>query len=319
LEGAGGEQDIAVLEAFIQQFYNEAAYVPSEILMPLAIAQTQIIENWLRGKRGASVKLRVPRRGQSKELLKMAAENATETLSALRAQWEADQNRQTQALAEIQEALDLPTPPARIEGYDISTLHGTATYASMVVFVHGVPRKSEYRRFRIRTVVGRADDYASMREALRRRFRRAIAPAEPELQFTRKDTSFSVMPDLILIDGGKGQLNAATEVLCEYGLDHVPVFGLAKREEQIFVPGQEQPVDLARDTQGLYLIQRVRDEAHRFAITAHRRARKKLGLASTLVRELKGEERVREIARMLGGDPDSSTSRQHARELLGEL
>jgi excinuclease ABC subunit C len=207
-----------------------------------------------------------------------------ETLSALRTQWEADQNRQTQALAELQEALDLPDPPARIEGYDISTFHGTATYGSMVVFVHGVPRKSEYRRFRVKTVVGHADDYASLHEVLQRRFRRAVADdGEREETIGKKvDPSFAVMPDVILIDGGKGQLNAALEVLSEYGLDHLPIFGLAKRQEEIFVPGQEEPICLPRNSQGLFLVQRVRDEAHRFAVTTHRRARNKLGLTSTL-------------------------------------
>jgi len=282
LEGASGEEDEAVLEAFVQQFYDEAAYVPPEILMPQAVEQARIIENWLRRKRGSSVRLRVPRRGQSKELVKMAAENAAETLSALRAQWEADQNRQTQALKELQEALKLPDPPARIEGYDISTLYGTSTYGSMVVFVHGVPRKSAYRRFRIKTVVGHSDDYASMQEVLRRRFRRVVAERENESEGRKKDPSFAMMPDLVLIDGGKGQLNAALDVLSEYGLDHLPIFGLAKRQEEIFVPGQTNPICLSRDSQGLFLVQRIRDEAHRFAITTHRRARRKGGLSSTL-------------------------------------
>jgi excinuclease ABC subunit C len=282
LEGTTDEQDAVILEAFLQQFYNKAAYVPPEILMPHAVEKAKIIENWLRSRRGGSVTLRVPKRGQSKQLLQMAAENASETLSALRAQWEADQNRQTQALAELQEALELSTPPARIEGYDVSTFYGTATYASMVVFVHGVARKSEYRRFKIRTVVGHADDYASMQEALRRRFRRAAAEQEGADEGKKRDSSFAVMPDLILIDGGKGQLRAALEVLSECGLDHLRVFGLAKRNEEIFMPGQDTPVCLPRDSQGLHLIQRVRDEAHRFAITTHRRARTKLGMASTL-------------------------------------
>jgi excinuclease ABC subunit C len=282
LEGAGGEEDKAVLEAFLEQFYDEAAYVPSEILMPEEVEQAKIIESWLRNKRGSSVTLRVPRRGQGKQLIQMAAENAAETLAALRVQWEADQNRHTEALAELQEVLELPGPPARIEGYDISTFHGTATYGSMVVFVHGVPRKSEYRRFKIRTVVGHADDYASMQEMLHRRFRRVAAEQESEREGRKVDPSFAVMPDLILIDGGKGQLHAAVEVLSEYGLDHLPVFGLAKREEEIFYPGQEAAIRLPADSQALYLVQRVRDEAHRFAITTHRRARRKEGLASTL-------------------------------------
>jgi excinuclease ABC subunit C len=284
LEGATGEQDTVVLEAFLEQFYDEAAYVPPEILMPYNLEQARIIENWLRNKRGGTVALRVPKRGPSKELLRMAADNATETLTALRAQWEADQNRQTEALSEIQEAFDLASPPARIEGYDISTFHGTATYASMVVFVHGVPRKSEYRRFRMRTVHGHADDYASLQEALRRRFRRMVADAPEEERpiGQKEDVSFAVMPDLVLIDGGKGQLNAALEVLSEYGLDHLPVFGLAKQREEIYLPGQQEPLRLPRDSEGLHLVQRIRDEAHRFAITAHRRARRRLGLASTL-------------------------------------
>ena len=282
LEGTTDEDDAVILEAFLQQFYIKAAYVPPEILMPHAVEKARIIENWLRGRRGGSVALRVPKRGQGKKLLQLAAENARETLSALRAQWDADQNRQTQALSELQEALELSTPPARIEGYDVSTFYGTATYASMVVFVHGVARKSEYRRFKIQTVVGHADDYASMQEALRRRFRRAAADQEDADEGKKQDTSFAVMPDLILIDGGKGQLGAALEVLSEYGLDHLRVVGLAKRKEEIFVPGQDSPVCLPRDSQGLHLIQRVRDEAHRFAITTHRRARTKLGMASTL-------------------------------------
>jgi len=284
LEGATGEQNTVVLEAFLEQFYDEAAYVPPEILMPYNLEQARIIENWLRNKRGGTVALRVPKRGPSKELLRMAADNATETLTALRAQWEADQNRQTEALSEIQEAFDLASPPARIEGYDISTFHGTATYASMVVFVHGVSRKSEYRRFRMRTVHDHADDYASLQEALRRRFRRMVADAPEEERPIghKEDASFAVMPDLVLIDGGKGQLNAALQVLSEYGLDHLPVFGLAKQQEEIYLPGQQEPLRLPHDSEGLHLVQRIRDEAHRFAITAHRRARRRLGLASTL-------------------------------------
>jgi excinuclease ABC subunit C len=285
LEGAGGEEDQAVLEAFVSQFYDEAAYVPPEILMPREVDQARIIESWLRGKRGSRVTLRVPRRGKGKEVVQMATENAAETLSALRTQWEADQNRQTEALAELQEALELPEPPGRIEGYDISTFYGAATYGSMVVFVHGVPRKGEYRRFKVRTVVEHSDDYASLQEVLRRRFRRAVDQPDDEGGDgggKKIDASFAVMPDLVLIDGGKGQLNAAMEVLSEYGLDHLPIFGLAKREEEIFIPGQEQSIRLPRNSQGMFLVQRIRDEAHRFAITAHRRARNKMGLASTL-------------------------------------
>jgi len=301
LEGATGEKDQAVLEAFIQQFYDEAAYVPPEILMPHAIEEAKIIESWLRGKRGSTVRLRVPQRGPSKELIRMAADNATETLNALRLQWEADQNRQVQSLSALQEALGLANAPARIEGYDISTFHGSATYGSMVVFVHGVPRKSEYRRFRVKSVIGHSDDYASIKEVLRRRFQRTVANGEQAAEERKKDPSFAVMPNLVLIDGGKGQLNAALEVLCEYGLDHLAIFGLAKREEEIFMPGQSEPICLPRDSPGLFLVQRIRDEAHRFAISVHRRARDKGALASTLeVIPGVGPQRRKALLRVFG-------------------
>ena len=282
LEGASDEDDRSVMEAFVQQFYDQAAYVPAEILLPHEIDKARIIESWLRRKRNDSVILHVPRDEEDQELLRMVAENATETLTALRSEWDADQNRQMKALAELQDALGLSEPPARIEGYDISTLHGTASFGSMVVFVHGVPRKSDYRRFKIKTVVGHADDYASMQEVLRRRFRRLVTEQEKPSVGKKRDASFSVAPDLVLIDGGKGQLGVALEILREYGLDHLPIFGLAKQEEEIFVPGRGSSILLPRDSQSLYLIQRIRDEAHRFAITAHRRSREQQGLASQL-------------------------------------
>jgi excinuclease ABC subunit C len=282
LEGTSDEDDQSVMEAFVEQFYDQAAYVPAEILLPHEIDKAKVIESWLRRKRDDSVVLHVPRDAADQELLHMVAENATETLAALRSEWAADQNRQTKALAELQDVLGLSEPPARIEGYDISTFHGTASFGSMVVFVHGVPRKSDYRRFKIKTVIGHADDYASMQEVLRRRFARLAAAQEQQDVGKKKDASFSILPDLVLIDGGKGQLSAALDILSEHGLDHLPVFGLAKQEEEIFVPGRESSILLPRDSLGLYLIQRVRDEAHRFAITAHRRARDKQGLASQL-------------------------------------
>jgi len=282
LEGTGDEPDNTIMEAFIEQFYDQAAYVPPEIMLPHEIDQAQIIQSWLRKKRQQDVIINIPRNAADEDLLRMVAANAAETLRALRAEWQADQNQQIDALNVLQEALGLPEPPARIEGYDISTLHGTASYGSMVVFVHGVPRKSDYRRFQIKTVLGHADDFASMQEMLRRRFRRLITAQEEQAVGQKKDASFAMRPDLILIDGGKGQLNAALAVLSEYGLDHVPIFGLAKREEEIFMPGHEAPIILPRDSPALYLIQRIRDEAHRFAITAHRHARDKQGLASLL-------------------------------------
>ena len=271
------------MTSFVKQFYDSAAYVPPEILLPHEIDEALVIQEWLRSRRGNKVVIKVPRRGQKRELVEMAAENAAETLAHLRAQWTVDEARQTTALAELQEHLDLQVPPNRIECYDISTTQGSATTGAMVVFVKGVPRKSDYRRFRIRTVEG-SDDYASMREMLRRRFRRA---ADPELQKggspTETKSSWDLLPDLLVVDGGKGQLGVALEVLGEYGLrEIVPVVGLAKREEEIHLPNLDDPVRLPSSSEGLFLMQRIRDEAHRFAITYHRRVRSRQTITSQL-------------------------------------
>jgi excinuclease ABC subunit C len=214
----------------------------------------------------------------------MAAENAAETLSHLRAQWLVDEGKQANALSELQEHLGLQSPPNRIECYDVSTMQGSGTTGAMVVFVKGVPRKSDYRKFRIRTVEG-TDDFASMREMLRRRFRRV---KDPEIQQVGegpggKKSAWDLLPDLLVVDGGKGQLNVALDVLDEFALrDVVSAVGLAKREEEIFVPDQSDPVVLPRTSEGLYLMQRIRDEAHRFAVTYHRQLRKKQTVISQL-------------------------------------
>jgi excinuclease ABC subunit C len=229
----------------------------------------------------------VPHEGISAELIGMAAENAAEMLSSLRAQWQADEHKHEQALAELAEALDLVAPPARIECFDISNTQGTAIVGSMVVFVKGVARKSDYRRFNVKTVSGTPDDFASMREVLTRRFKRYVSVAKDQSADQapghKRDSSFAVLPDLLVVDGGKGQLGVAVEVLRELDLlDKVPVAGLAKQREELFVPGRPSSILLPRRSQGLFLLQRVRDEAHRFAITAHRSQRAKIGLASQL-------------------------------------
>ncbi|MGD2206060.1 MAG: excinuclease ABC subunit UvrC, partial [Anaerolineae bacterium] len=279
LDGAAEETDTEIVASFVKQFYGEAAYVPPEILLPHEIDEALVIQTWLRSRRGNKVVLKVPRRGHKRELVEMAAENAAETLKHLRAQWMVDEGKQANSLAELQEHLDLETPPNRIECYDISTTRGTATTGAMVVFVKGVPRKSDYRRFRIRTVEG-TDDYASMREMLRRRFRRATEP-DPKTKPGSKKSAWELLPDLLVVDGGKGQLNVALEVLDEYNLrDIVPTVGLAKQEEEIFVPDRSDPVRLPRASEGLYLMQRIRDEAHRFAVTYHRRLRRKRTVTS---------------------------------------
>jgi excinuclease ABC subunit C len=284
MEGTDETPDADVLAEFIKQFYDQVPTVPGQVMLPQELEETKIIEEWLNAKRGGKkVKMLIPKRGQKRDLVKMAAENAAETLGALQAQWEADTLKQEKALAELQENLELPEPPNRIECYDISNTQGTAITASMVVFEQGVPKKAHYRHFNIRTVVG-PDDFASMEEALRRRFNRWKSAQEAaDTPGKKPDRSFASLPDLLIVDGGKGQLSRAVKVLEDFGLtEKVPVAGLAKREEEIFLPGRARSVLLSRKSEGLYLVQRVRDEAHRFAITAHRKRRSKLGLASQL-------------------------------------
>jgi excinuclease ABC subunit C len=281
LEGTADEDARQIMTSFVKQFYDKAAYVPSEVLLQSEIDEALIIQSWLRSKRGTKVTLKVPQRGQKKDLVQMAAENAAETLAHLRAQWLLDEGKGVEALAELQEHLELAQPPSRIECYDISNIQGQAATGSMVVFVKGVPRKSDYRRFKIRTVEG-ADDYAMMQEVLRRRFRRAVGETREKGELV-KGEAWTMLPDLVVIDGGKGQLNAALEVMDEYDLrEAVPVVGLAKEREEIFVPDQPEPILLPRGSQGLFLMQRIRDEAHRFALQYHRRLREKKTLTSTL-------------------------------------
>lgn len=289
LDNAEDESDENVLEQFITQFYSEMTDIPRELILPHEVEEARILERWLRDKRnGSKVEITVPKRGNKRGLIQMAQENAVDALRMMRAQYEADTTKQETALAELQQALDLPRIPNRIECYDISTTQGTAITASRVMFVQGVPHKAEYRRFNIRTVDHPgSDDFQSMREALTRRFMRwqtatqsngATAP-----DGTDKDETWRLLPDLLLIDGGKGQLGVAVEVLAEFGLtDRVPVAGLAKQFEELFLPGRKESILLPRRSAGLYLVQRIRDEAHRFAITSHRQRRSKAGLVSRL-------------------------------------
>jgi excinuclease ABC subunit C len=285
LEGTEGTADNEVMAEFIKQFYTEAAVIPQQVLLPQEIEEAQIIGQWLRSRRGGEkTEMIVPRKGQPHDLVKMAAENATETLQALRTQWQADTHKQEQALAELQSAFQLPNPPNRIECYDISHTQGVATVGSMVVFTQGVPEKKLYRRFNIEGSIGAPDDFANMEEMLRRRFKRWSAAQEKEIApGSKPDESFAFLPDLLIVDGGKGQLSRAMEVLQEYQLfDKVPVVGLAKQKEEIFFPNKPDSLLLPHHSQGLYLVQRIRDEAHRFAITAHRVRRTKQGMASAL-------------------------------------
>jgi excinuclease ABC subunit C len=266
--------DATVLEGFVLQYYDRATSVPPTVLLPALPEDAADLEGMLTGRRGAAVRLRVPQRGAKRELLELATRNATETLAREHARWLADQGKTLAALEELAEALGLPAVPLRIECYDISNLAGAQSVGSMVVFEEGRPRTGEYRRFRIKTVQG-ANDYASHQEVLRRRFKRAKSGEEGSEEELRW-----LLPDLVVIDGGKGQLSAAKEVLDELGYGDLAVVGLAKEREEIFLPGREEPVLLPTTSPALYLMQRLRDEAHRFAITYHRSLRAKAATRS---------------------------------------
>ena len=284
LEGTDEEANEAILQEFIKQFYSQAAYIPDKILLPEQVEEARIIKEWLNTRRGGDkVEIVIPKRGDARKLVSMAAENATDTLRSLKIRWQADKTKQSQAMAEIQTAVGMSEPPNRIECYDISNTQGTASVGSMVVFEQGVPNKKNYRRFNIRNVEG-PDDFASMEEVLRRRFNHYLTATE-ELNRPGKriDTGFGILPDLLIVDGGKGQLNRAVAVLDEFNLSQrITLVGLAKQEEELFRPGEHDSVRLEDRSQGLFLIQRIRDEAHRFAITAHRQRRGKIGMISRL-------------------------------------
>ena len=282
MESHGGADREEIVTAFLQQFYTDAAMVPQQILLPEQIAEAAVLESWLRTKRGDVVYLNIPQNKPEQDLLDLAATNATETLRMLKAQWDMDKHRSEVALNDLHETLKLPRPPVRMECYDISTTQGVEVVGSMVVFEHGVAKKSDYRRFKIQTVQGQ-DDYASMREVLTRRFDRWRRINAGELKGTRGSQGWAKLPDLLTVDGGKGQLGMATEVLKAFDLeDKVPVIGLAKREEEVFKPGQKYSIRFDPTAQAILLLRRIRDEAHRFAITYHRQRRRKVGLASQL-------------------------------------
>lgn len=282
-----------LLASFLKQFYDQATILPPEVLVALEPADGPVITAWLKGKRSelagraVAFSLRAPKRGDARKLVELARSNAAEVLRTTRAVREADKSKQVLALQELQAALGLEAPPGRVECYDISTLQGTNTVGSMVVFVEGTPRKSDYRRFKVRGrgSQGEPDDYAAMREVLRRRFRRALEPQEgdPGAKARRSTASWTLLPNLVIVDGGKGQLGVAVEVLKEFDLlDVVPVVGLAKQQEELFLPGQPRSILLPRNSEGLYLVQRIRDEAHRFAVGYHRNLRRKASISSEL-------------------------------------
>ena len=268
--------DDEVLVGFLEQYYARATSIPNQVLVPSLPGPDEqaAVEAFLAERRNGPVHLRVPQRGEKRELMALAVRNAGETLAREQARWLADQGKTLGALRELADALGLADPPLRIECYDISNFQGDQSVASMVVFEDGKPRTGDYRRFRIKGVEG-PNDFASHQEVLRRRFRRAKAGdegSEEELRWR--------LPDLVIVDGGKGQVSAAAEVLDELGLSDLPLAGLAKEREELFLPGRSEPVLLPPTSQALYLVQRLRDEAHRFAITYHRDLRAKASVRS---------------------------------------
>ncbi len=278
-----------VLGAFLTQFYAEATVIPREVLLPESMPELEWIQTWLSDKLGGAVKLLVPQRGPKRKLVQMATRNAELALfeSVNR---EARAGRRRRALEELREALDLPRLPERIECYDISNLHGGDAVGAMVVFEDGSPHKADYRRFRIKTVRG-ADDFAMMAETLRRRFQHGLREraelGDLDRNASRGDgtipaVKFAKFPDLILIDGGKGQLGAARHVLQELNLTDIPLAALAKKREEIFQPKRKDPVLLPRESEALYLVQHLRDEAHRFGVRYHRSLRQRHTVHSAL-------------------------------------
>jgi excinuclease ABC subunit C len=357
LDGTAGETDAEVLRSFVEQFYESAPFIPARVVLPVKIDDADLIQQWLSERRARPVQVMVPQRGEKLQLLQRAMDNARESLQQARARWMADRGKKDQALQQLQDELNLPTLPRRIECYDISNIQGTSAVGSMVVFEDGNPKRSEYRRFRIKGVSGQ-NDFAMMQEVLKRRFWRArrqteqdganetepnlggsdfsltdgatadhkavvsedgagplgarrpgswnlVASLNPDSLATRDqisvdasplqthadgqtlpqpdlDESFGKMPDLLIVDGGKGQVSAAHDAMRNLGVGQIPLAGLAKRFEELYVKDVSEPIVLDRTSQALYLVQRVRDEAHRFAITYHRDVRKKSGLRSAL-------------------------------------
>jgi len=295
LDAAREATDAEVLASFLEQYYARATSIPREIYVPAGVTDTDDLQTFLVEKRGGPVHLRTPQRGEKRDLMELAGRNAAETLAREQARWLADHGKTLAALEELAAALELPGAPFRIECYDISNFQGAESVGSMVVFEDGKPRTGEYRRFRIRTVEG-PNDVASHQEVLRRRFRATKSGEEGSEEERRW-----AMPDLVIVDGGKPQVNAAKGVMDELGLHDLPLAGLAKEREELFLPGRSEPVVLPPTSSALYLVQRLRDEAHRFAITYHRTLRDRRTVRSAFD-DLPGvgPKRKRELLKVFG-------------------
>ena len=263
--------DSEILTAFIKQYYSEASFIPDEVLLPMKPHDEEAISMWLREKKGRKVSIRVPKRGDKKQLVSMATDNARLSLEEEKLKAMQDAMVKDAALLELKEVLELPRLPRRIEAFDISTIQGSHAVGGMVVFESGRPVKSAYRRFKIKTVDGQ-DGYGMMHEIISRRYRRIV-----EQGGTRNQ-----VPDLIIIDGGRGQLNAGLRALAQVGAEDIPTISLAESHELIFVDGRDEPIALPEDSKALLLLRRIRDEAHRFAVSYHRQLRTKRSMLSEL-------------------------------------
>ena len=296
LAGVRDEAPADVLSSFLRQYYEGAVQVPKLVLVPEEIGEAELVAAWLAERRGGRVELRRPQRGERRRLIEMAEENAAEALQMRRVQWMADRQRTDAALDELEEALSLPRRPERIECYDISNTQSDSTVASMVVFIGGRPVSNEYRRFQIKAVAQDGEgpnDFASMAEVIGRRFKRLSeerrerreSGADPAAEPTEEEREgWGAVPDLVIVDGGRGQVSSAADVMRNAAVDDIPLVGLAKREELLFQVDSAEPVRLDRRSQGMYLVQRIRDEAHRFAISYHRRVRARRASQSPLDR-----------------------------------
>ena len=274
LEGSEGASPAEVIASFLRLHYGAAGDLPPEIVTPEPLPDAESLEIFLSERRGGPVRIHVPQRGRKRHLAELAVRNATDALEQERVRWLADRGKTDTALKELQDALGLEGPPRRIECYDVSHVQGTNVVSSMIVFEDGRPAKSQYRRFRAK-VQDRNDDFANMRETLRRRFARSA-------QADVVSGSAWPLPDLVILDGGKGQLSAGLSALADAGRLQIPIVALAKEREELFRPDRHDPILLPRTSQGLYLVQRIRDEAHRFAVTYHQNLRSKRAIRSVL-------------------------------------
>ena len=313
LEGAGEAAEAELLRGFLLMYYGSATHVPRTVVLVGDIEESDVVADWMAQRRAGPVTLEVPQRGRKRALLGQLAETAAEELKQLRIQADYDRSRTEPMLTALAQALELDEPPHRIECYDISNIQGASATGAMVVFEDGRPKNDHYRSFRIKYTPG-PNDFAMLQEVLRRRLerlemaqRRGAGGPSPNGRGDAAevfDASFSSRPDLILIDGGKGQLSAALEVIEDLGFADIPTFGLAKEREELFAPDRSEPIVQEHNSPGMFLVQRVRDEAHRFAITHHRKARARKALSSPLDSvEGIGPARKRLLMRTFGSLP----------------